>query len=182
MQGVTVTAQERAEWTRAARELFGYASLLPGQAEIIACVQRREHVLAILPTGAGKSLCYQLPAFLGEGVTLVVSPLIALMKDQMDGLPEALRGQAVAINSSLDGDNLRRVIERMGMGKYRLVYVAPERLRQRPFLHALQRAGLARLVIDEAHCVSIWGHDFRPDYLHLARGPSGFGPSRRCWP
>ena len=147
----------------------------------MACVRRGEHVLAILPTGAGKSLCYQLPAFTSDGLTVVVSPLIALMKDQIDSLPGAVRPQAIAINSSLDGDDLRRAVERIAMHQFRLVYVAPERLRQIPFVHALRRAGLARLVIDEAHCVSVWGHDFRPDYLHIAQAHRTWA-HRPSWP
>jgi ATP-dependent DNA helicase RecQ len=130
-------------------------------------VRRGEHVLAILPTGAGKSLCYQLPAFLDDGVTLVVSPLIALMKDQVDGLPPALRRQALALNSLLDGDAVRAALHRVAAGQVKLLYAAPERLRQVSFVEMLARTGVARLVIDEAHCVSVWGHDFRPDYLHL---------------
>ncbi len=175
LSSVAVSTKERHELEAAAKRMFGYTKLLPGQAEVLACVQRREHVLAVMPTGAGKSLCYQLPAFLGEGITLVVSPLVALMKDQIDGLPTPLRRQAVAVNSSLDGDDLRRIVERIATRQYRLVYVAPERLRQLPFIHALRRGGVARLVIDEAHCVSIWGHDFRPDYLHLAQAHRDLG-------
>lgn len=164
---VAVTNAERQALLKEVRTIFGFTSLLPGQAEILTCVRRGEHVLAILPTGAGKSLCYQLPAFSDRGVTLVVSPLIALMKDQVDSLPPALRGQALALNSLLDGDELRTALHRVATGQIRLLYAAPERLRQVSFVEMLARAGVARLVIDEAHCVSVWGHDFRPDYLHL---------------
>ena len=144
---------------------------------------RGEDVLTILPTGGGKSLCYQLPALLADGrhgeddepaTTLVISPLIALMKDQVDSLPQPLRRRAT-INSSLDGDELRRRMNRVTDGVYRLVYAAPERLRQPPFIHALRRAGVGRLVIDEAHCVSMWGHDFRPDYRIIGETREALG-------
>ena len=173
--GPEVTAAERRAIEESVRRLFGYPSLLPGQAEVVAAALRGEHVLAVLPTGAGKSLCYQLPAFSGAGVTLVISPLIALMKDQVDNLPDALRRQAIAISSMMDGAALRRALDQIAAGQIRLVYAAPERLRQIGFLRVLAQAGLARLVIDEAHCVSVWGHDFRPDYLHLRQAHRDLG-------
>ena len=121
----------------AARRLFGFDDLLPGQAEVMAAARRGEDVLAVLPTGAGKSLCYQLPAYLDEGTTLVISPLIALMKDQLDSLPAPLRSNAIAINSSLDGRDLSRALDDVAAGRFKLIYTAPERLRQAPMLHAL---------------------------------------------
>jgi ATP-dependent DNA helicase RecQ len=175
-ESVPVSDEERADILRAAQRLFGFDALLPGQAETMACVLRSEDVLTILPTGGGKSLCYQLPATLAErGVTLVISPLIALMKDQLDSLPSELQRKATTLNSSLQGDELRARLERVAAGDYRLVYAAPERLRQPPFLHALKQAGVNRLVIDEAHCVSLWGHDFRPDYFYIAQAREALG-------
>ncbi|MFN8486526.1 MAG: RecQ family ATP-dependent DNA helicase [Caldilineaceae bacterium] len=172
---IPVSEAERNALLAGVQQLFGFTSLLPAQTEIMACARRAEHVLAILPTGAGKSLCYQLPAFLDEGVTLVISPLIALMKDQVDGLPDALRSRAIAINSSLDGSALNQAMHDIAAGHYKLVYAAPERLRQLPFLYALHQGHITRLVIDEAHCVSVWGHDFRPDYLNIAQAHRDLG-------
>jgi ATP-dependent DNA helicase RecQ len=176
LEAVSVSEDERRAISRAAHHLFGFEALLPGQEETMACVLRGESVLTILPTGGGKSLCYQLPAMLDEaGTTLVISPLIALMKDQVDSLPRPVRQRATTINSALDGDELRHRMTHVARGAYRLVYAAPERLRQPPFLHAVRRAGVNRLVIDEAHCVSMWGHDFRPDYLLIGQARRALG-------
>jgi ATP-dependent DNA helicase RecQ len=173
---IQVGAGEEADIRDAVRELFGFPDLRPGQLETIAAVRRGQDVLTVMPTGAGKSLCYQMPAFRDTaGVTLVISPLIALMKDQLDSLPPPLRALATTINSTLDGDSLRQCSNDVAAGRYRLVYAAPERLRQPPFLHALRRAGVNRLVVDEAHCISIWGHDFRPDYLFIGRARHDLG-------
>ncbi|MGN6105005.1 MAG: RecQ family ATP-dependent DNA helicase, partial [Kofleriaceae bacterium] len=150
---------------------FGHETLRPGQSDVIADIFAGRPVIAVMPTGAGKSLCYQLPAVvLGErgGVTLVVSPLIALMKDQVDGL--VARGvPAVALTSHAGAAEQTEILEGIRAGQYTLVYVAPERFRSPRFVEALRSlAGrLAMIAIDEAHCISEWGHDFRPDYRRL---------------
>jgi ATP-dependent DNA helicase RecQ len=157
-----------------AKSVFGFAEFRPAQEAIIAAVLGGENVLAIMPTGSGKSLCYQLPALLGEGLTLVVSPLIALMRDQARQL-EAYGVPAGCLNSSnLPAEN-RRTLARALSGELRLLYAAPERLARDDVLVALQRARIARLAIDEAHCISQWGHDFRPDYMELGRVREALG-------
>jgi ATP-dependent DNA helicase RecQ len=159
----------------ALREHFGYESFRPGQASVVDRVLKGESVLAVLPTGAGKSLTYQLPALLSPGATLVLSPLIALMKDQIDNLPPALAARATIIHSALDADAVAARLRGVADGRYKLIYVAPERLRQQPFVHALRRAGVGRIVVDEAHCVSLWGISFRPDYLFIRRALAELG-------
>ncbi len=178
-ESIEVSRQEKRQIQLEAVRHFGFMNLRSGQVEAIASVLRGESILTVMPTGAGKSLCYQLPALTLPRATLVISPLIALMKDQVDSLPAAARQKATFINSSLTDEELEERMSGIASGEYKLIYAAPERLRQRSFLSALRHAGLDLFVVDEAHCVSLWGHDFRPDYLFVqeARHELGNPPS-----
>ncbi|WP_414676462.1 RecQ family ATP-dependent DNA helicase [Longimicrobium sp.] len=149
------------------RERFGLPGFRPGQERVIRAILERGAALAVFPTGGGKSLCYQLPALLLDGVTLVVSPLIALMKDQIDAL-RALGIDAARLDSSLSFDEAKAVEKRLLSGELRLLYVSPERFNNERFLELLGRVHVALFAVDEAHCISEWGHNFRPDYLKLA--------------
>lgn len=150
------------------KQYFGYDEFRPGQKEIIQKVIDQENVLGIMPTGSGKSICYQLPSLLLDGLTVVVSPLISLMKDQVDAANQ-LGIPATFINSSLDGYETARRFQEIDRQQYRLLYIAPERFIMSDFIQAMNRWNVCMIAIDEAHCISQWGHDFRPSYLQMAK-------------
>ncbi len=148
--------------------VFGFDDYRQGQEAVITRLLAGKSVLSIFPTGGGKSLCYELPALLLDGLTLVISPLIALMKDQVDFLVSR-DVPAARLDSSLEREEVLRVYDDLNTGRLKLLYISPERLGNERFLHSLRRRRISLLAIDEAHCISEWGHNFRPDYLKIAR-------------
>ena len=165
---MTNTTIQEKETYSVLKRYFGYSSFRQGQEEIIDKLLSGQDVLAIMPTGAGKSLCYQVPALVMDGITLVISPLVSLMKDQVNTLTaQGIRG--AYLNHSLTDKQFDKALSNMSEGMYKIIYVAPERLTSQRFMNAVQQIDVSMVAVDEAHCVSQWGQNFRPGYLNIAQ-------------
>lgn len=161
----------------ALKKYYGFDTLRRGQFEIINSILSGVHTFCLMPTGAGKSICYQIPAIIMQGITIVISPLISLMKDQVDNLIE-VGVKATYINSTQSMDTIRKILIEASMGEYKILYISPERLESRVFKDMVKELFISQIVIDEAHCVSQWGHDFRQSYLEI----SNFYDGLKCKP
>ena len=157
----------KSEALKILKEYYGYDNFREGQEKIIDAILEKRNVLGIMTTGAGKSVCYQIPALIFEGLTIVISPLISLMKDQVDSL-RLIGIEASYLNSTLDNDEYNKILFKIKRGKIKLLYISPERLENKFFLNFIKTVKISMVVVDEAHCVSQWGENFRRSYLRIA--------------